>query len=305
MDPQEKGRQLVARNREENEETRELLTTAFALARSLSIKTLVVQADENRDVRLATKLREDERLIWFVRRQEKLAVPKPAKDVVLPVPDAALSRLSELNLALFLAALKGHIKLDERVLGLCGVTGSKRLNTLLIAKPARDFPWLQHHKRERAMTRHLARVLEIALRLAQEGREGTSIGSIFVLGDPDTLSPYLRQLVLNPLKGHSQAARNIHDPAFFETLRELAAIDGAFIVNRRGVVGSAGTYLDAPIGKGRLSLGLGARHAAALAITTVTNSTAVVISASSGTVLVYDDGQPILELERAQPGSRR
>ena len=85
MDPQEKGRQQVARNREENEETRELLTTAFALARSLSIKTLVVQADENRDVRLATKLREDERLIWFVRRQEKLAVPKPAKDVVLPV----------------------------------------------------------------------------------------------------------------------------------------------------------------------------------------------------------------------------
>ncbi len=305
MDPQEKGRQQVARNREENEETRELLTTAFALARSLSIKTLVVQADENRDVRLATKLREDERLIWFVRRQEKLAVPKPAKDVVLPVPDAALSRLSELNLALFLAALKGHIKLDERVLGLCGVTGSKRLNTLLIAKPARDFPWLQHHKRERAMTRHLARVLEIALRLAQEGREGTSIGSIFVLGDPDTLSPYLRQLVLNPLKGHPQAARNIHDPAFFETLRELAAIDGAFIMNRRGVVSSAGTYLDAPIRKGRLSLGLGARHAAALAITTVTNSTAVVISASSGTVLVYDDGQPILELERAQPGSRR
>ena len=105
--------------------------------------------------------------------------------------------------------------------------------------------------------------------------------------------------------GHPQAARNIHDPAFFETLRELAAIDGAFIMNRRGGVASAGTYLDAPIGKGRLSLGLGARHAAALAITTVTNSTAVVISASSGTVLVYDDGQPILELERAQPGSRR
>ena len=75
-------------------------------------------------------------------------------------------------------------------------------------------------------------------------------------------------------------------------------------MNRRGVVGSAGTYLDAPIGKGPLSPGLGARHAAGLAITAVTNSTAVVISASSGTVLVYDDGQPILELEPAQNGSR-
>ena len=131
-----------------------------------------------------------------------------------------------------------------------------------------------------------------------------SVGGIFVLGDPETLSPYLRQLVLNPLKGHAQAARNIHDPAFFETLREFAMIDGAFIMNRRGVVGSAGTYLDAPIGKGRLSPRLGARHAAALAITTVTNATAVVISASSGTVLVYDNGQPILELERAQSASR-
>ena len=54
----------------------------------------------------------------------------------------------------------------------------------------------------------------------------------------------------------------------------------------------------------RLSPGLGARHAAALAITTATNATAVVISASSGTVLVYDNGQPILELERAQSASR-
>lgn len=129
MDTRERSRRQT-QNREEQEETPQLLTTAFALARSLAIKTLVVQADEIRDVRLAKKLSEDERLIWFVRHQRRLAVRKLSKDVVLPVPDAALSRLSELNLALFLAALKGHIQLDERVLGLCGVTGSKRLDTL-------------------------------------------------------------------------------------------------------------------------------------------------------------------------------
>ena len=84
VDSQAKGGQQVVRNREEHEETRELLTTAFALARSLSIKTLVVQADEKRDVHLAERLREDERLIWFLRDQERLAVRKPAKDVVLP-----------------------------------------------------------------------------------------------------------------------------------------------------------------------------------------------------------------------------
>jgi diadenylate cyclase len=153
------------------------------------------------------------------------------------------------------------------------------------------------------VTRHVAKVLEIALRFAREGREGVAIGTTFVLGDRTTLGPYLRQLILNPLKGHAPATRSIHNPTFLETLRELSAMDGAFIVSRRGVVDSAGTYLDAPIGRGRLSPGLGARHAAALAITTVTTATAVVISASSGTVSVYDGGETVLELERVPPGA--
>ena len=80
-------------------------------------------------------------------------------------------------------------------------------------------------------------------------------------------------------------------------------MDGAFVVNRRGVVDSAGTYLNAPIGPARLSAGLGSRHAAALAITTVTDATAVVISSSSGTVSVCDGGETVLKLERAHPGS--
>jgi diadenylate cyclase len=124
-----------------------------------------------------------------------------------------------------------------------------------------------------------------------------------VLSERSKLSSHLRQLILNPLKGHPQAARSLHNPDFLETLRELAAVDGAFVVNRRGVVDSAGTYLNAPIGPGRLSPGLGARHAAALATTTVTDATAVVVSASSGTVSVYDGGETVFELERAHPGS--
>jgi len=288
---------------EEHQETRELVKSAFNLARSVGIKTLVVQADEISDMRLVETLRDDERIIWVARDQKQIPISDPSKDVVLAMPDAILNRLSQLNLALFLAALNRHLGPDERVLGLSGVTGSQRLDTLVIAKPERDYPWLRHHKSEVAVTRHLARLLEIALRFAHEGREGSSIGAIFVLGDPSILSAHLRQLILNPLQGHPQPARSIHNPDFLETLRELATIDGAFIVNRRGVVDSAGTYLNAPVGQGILSPGLGARHAAALAITIVTDATAVVISASSGTVSVYDGGETVLELARAHPGS--
>jgi len=296
-------RQIYPPDPQEHQETRELVKSAFSLARSLGIKTLVVQADEISDMRLVEALRDDERVIWVARERKLIPISEPSKDIVLAMPEAALNRLSQLNLALFLAVLNRHLGPDERVLGLSGVTGSQRLDTLVIAKPARDYPWLLHHKSGIAVTRHLARLLEIALRFAREGREGSPIGTIFVLGDPSILSSHLRQLILNPLKGHAQAARNIHNPDFLETLRELAAMDGAFIVNRRGVVDSAGTYLNAPVGQGRLSPGLGTRHAAALAITAVTDATAVVISASSGTVSVYDGGETVLELERAHPGS--
>jgi diadenylate cyclase len=289
-------------DQEEHQETRELVKSAFSLARALGIKTLVVQADEISDRGLVEQLRDDERVIWVARERKQMPVSDPAKDVVLAMPDAALNRLSQLNLALFLTALNRHLGPEEKVLGLSGVTGSQRLDTLVIAKPARDYSWLRHHKSAMAVTQHLARLLEIALHFAREGREGSSIGAIFVLGDRRTLSPHLRQLILNPLKGHAQAARSIHNPDFLETLRELAAMDGAFVVNRRGVVDSAGTYLDAPIGRGSLRPGLGARHAAALAITTVTDATAVVISASSGTISVYDGGETALELAQAHLG---
>jgi len=287
---------------EEHQETRELVGAAFRVARSLGIQTLVVQADEIADMLLVKQLRGNERVIWIARDPKR--IPNAAsRDVVLVMPDATLNRLSRLNLALFLAALNRHFGLEERVLGLSGVTGSKRLDTLVIAKPARDFPWLQHHKTELAVTRHLAKLLEIALHLAREGREGSPIGTIFVLGKAADVSPHLRQLILNPLKGHAQAERSIHNPEFLETLREYSAMDGAFVINRHGFVVSAGAYLDASVGKGKLSPGFGARHAAALAITGVTDATAVVISSSSGTVSVFDGGQTVLQLERSHSGS--
>jgi diadenylate cyclase len=297
------NRQTRQLDTEEYQETQELVKSAFSLARSLGIKRLVVQADEISDMRLVETLRDDERVIWVARDWKQIPVSDPSKDVVLTMPDAALNRLSQLNLALFLAALNRHFGPDERVLGLSGVAGSQRLDTLVIAKPSRDFPWLQHHQSEIAVSRHLARLLEIALHFAREGREGSSIGTIFVLGNRNTLSPYLRQLILNPLKGHAQAARSIHNPDFLETLRELSAMDGAFVVSRRGIVNSAGTYLNAPVGLGKLRPGLGARHAAALAITTVTDATAIVISSSSRTVSLFDGGETVLELERAHLGS--
>jgi DNA integrity scanning protein DisA with diadenylate cyclase activity len=286
----------------ENAESRCLATAAFDVAKSLSIEKLLVQVDEPRDVRLIESIRNGEHIVWMTRTAELLA-KLDSEDAVVRLPETSLARISQMKIGLLLAVLNGHVAHDESVLYLAGTAGSERLDTLLIVNPSRDFPWFGKRQMEKTQglvrTRELARLVEIALRLAVEGREGSPIGTILVLGNAEELAPHLRQLVLNPCKGHRKAIRSIHDPAFFETIREFAALDGAFLVNEDGVVASAGTYLSVEgARKTRLAAGLGARHAAAALITSKTAATSVVVSASSGTVSVFRGGKAILELER-------
>jgi DNA integrity scanning protein DisA with diadenylate cyclase activity len=293
--------------RSESIESKLIVEHAFGLARSLGISKLFVQADELRDIRVIEGLRETERVVWLTRGDGELPLAEKRKDRIVTIPDIALTRMSQLKIGLLLAVLSGHVELDETVLCLSGVAGSERLDMMLITNPKRDFPWFRKHAVEETQgaiaTREFIRVVDIALRLAREGREGKPIGTMFVLGNVDELSHYLRQLVLNPCEGHPQRDRSIHDEEFFETLREFAALDGAFVVNNRGVVESGGTYIDAPARKAKLRAGLGARHAAAAAVTAETDAIAVVVSASSGTVTVFHEGKPILELEKPQAGT--
>lgn len=281
----------------DSNDTHELLNSAFLLARKLKIDTLLVSADQIGNGNLIEDLREQERIIWFAQDKEQVYAPLSAKDAVLTMPSASLTRLSQLNFALFLSALNKLVKIDERVLGLSGVAGTRRLDTLVIAKPTSDYPWFHTDSSPGEISEHVAKLLELALHLADQGREGWPIGTIFVLGDEKELQPHLRQLILNPLKGHPESSRSIYNPDFMETIRELAVMDGAFIINSQGIMQSAGTYLNALVGEGKLAKGLGARHAAALAITIDTNATSITVSASSGTIIMYAKGKTVLELE--------
>ena len=71
---------------EEHQETRELVKSAFSLARSLGIKTLVVQADEISDRRLVETLRDDERVIWVTRARKQIPVSDPGRMSCWPCP---------------------------------------------------------------------------------------------------------------------------------------------------------------------------------------------------------------------------
>ncbi len=293
---------------QESIESQALVRHAFALAHTLDISTLLVQVSESADVQAIEDVRDTETILWLVTNPELPMQPK-RNDGLIWIPEAELTRFSQLRIAIFRAVLDEKISLDESVVCLSGVAGSRRLDTVVIANARRDFPWFRKHDlnvmKTVLVSRAFGRVLEIALRLASEGREGGAIGTAFVLGDLEELQPHLRQLIFNPCEGHSRKLRSIHNESFFESIREFSALDGAFVVSTKGVVESAATYIDASSKRIKLESGLGARHTAAASITSNTQSVAVVISESSGAVTVFHDGAPVLELEKPKPVPRR
>jgi diadenylate cyclase len=137
--------------------------------------------------------------------------------------------------------------------------------------------------------------IELAVEIAREGREGRRIGTLFTFGDADNVMERSRPLILDPLAGHTEQARQIRDPNLRGTIKELAQLDGAFVVSDQGIVVSACRYLDAAASDVALPYGMASRHLAGASISQVTDAVAIVVSESS-MVRVFDDGKLIAEI---------
>ena len=144
-------------------------------------------------------------------------------------------------------------------------------------------------------SRVLERTVALAVEIAREGREGRKIGTLFVVGDSSEVLERSKPLILDPLHGHPEESKRIDDPNVRETLKEIAQLDGAFVVSDEGVVLSAARYIDTVSEDLSVPLGLGSRHVAAASVSKHTNAVAVAVSESS-TVRMFDDGELVSEI---------
>ena len=124
-------------------------------------------------------------------------------------------------------------------------------------------------------------LIELAVEIAREGREGRRIGTLFTLGDEEAVLAKSRSLILDPLVGHPELSRHVSDLNLRGTIKELAQLDGGFVVSRSGIFLSACRYLDAVVSGADVPLGLGSRHIAAANMSAVTNAVGIVVSESS------------------------
>ncbi len=143
----------------------------------------------------------------------------------------------------------------------------------------------------------LREVVDLAVEIGREGREGKPVGTLFVVGNHRKVLALSHEQVHDPFRGYSRAEKMIRNPRVRESIKEVAQLDGAFIISADGVVMAAGRHLDAPAAGIALPKGLGARHWAAAAISKATKAIAIAVSESTGTVRIFQDGKVVLRIE--------
>lgn len=143
----------------------------------------------------------------------------------------------------------------------------------------------------------LKAVLDLAVEIGREGREGKPVGTMFVVGDARKVMAHSQPTVWDPVKGYSRKERNLHESRNREAIKEIAQLDGGFIVSSDGTIESACRLISAPAANITLSKGLGTRHWAAAAITKNSNAIAIVVSESNGTVRLFQNGEVVLRIE--------
>jgi len=282
-----------------------IIAAAGEVAISISAKVVFAYAGAVGDLaRLASCVKPPARLILVCRDPHEVRRAQEVGATTMSVPAFDLTRMGQIKMATLIAFSQQLLQAGDLFVFLTGVAG-RGIDTLVAMRVGEEYELFQSVGQPR-LTEHIRRpvferVLRLALELAHEGREGKPVGAIFVVGDHREVAKYCLPGRFNPFKGYTEKERNILDDAMGEVVKEMAKLDGAFIVKGNGVIVSACMTLRPTVATVELPPGFGARHAAAAAITATTRSIAITLSESTGGVRVWRRGTMITEIERSTP----
>jgi DNA integrity scanning protein DisA with diadenylate cyclase activity len=285
-----------------DKETQLLIEHATQLAEKLKIKKILVVCES---LSLWKAL-----LPYYADHQFIIALSKKKLAETITVETFlsdfnGVTRRDRLDHILRAAVEAEKVKKGERILCLSSLSGQKVIDTMRVVRIQEYYGPISPHDLKRISKSIpvdlLFLIVNLAIEIGQEGREGQPVGTIFVVGDTEKVLELSKPMIFNPFKGYSPEETNIFDVKVQESIKELTQIDGAFIIREDGVVLSAGRFLHAGAGKSSPMRGLGARHAAALAISHHTKSVAITISESTGTVRIFSGGKSVRTIRAFRP----
>jgi diadenylate cyclase len=282
-----------------------IIESAVDVARKTKCGRIFLFLDTDKDCRWfeRSELSNNKQLIVVIPRTlgyDHVLLSKRCAGVILNW-SGNQSRFSRIKYAFLQGVLDKLITSDERVICVLGPSGKPHLDTITIHDLAlswsEEFPFDVRPLIASGFFNTIMAVIDIALDVGALGREGKSVGTIFVIGDSDAVLGISHQAVFNPFRGYSKSERMISRPEVVESLKELAKLDGAIVISSDGFVEAAGRHLDAGGKSSQKFRGLGARHRAAAGITVKTGAISVVVSESTGKVTIFQKGMTVATLE--------
>lgn len=220
-----------------------------------------------------------------------------------------VARNDRLNYVIRSAIEAGKVKREERIICLYSRAGAKLIDTIRVVRIEEMYgpvsPRDLKNIGRKIPVELLFTIVNLAVEIGREGREGTPVGTILVVGDTERVLELSKPMIFNPFRGYAEEERNIFDPKVQESIKELALLDGAFVIREDGVILAAGMYLHGAADRITPIKGLGARHAAASAISQSTNAVAVTVSESTGTVRIFSGGRAVKTIRSYRPQIRR
>lgn len=220
---------------------------------------------------------------------------------LVPLMEEPQTRQLQLSQALLEAIADDLLQPGEKIIALYAVYERDIIDTMSLVNLAEHLTKLTARDLRRLETtvplETLKLVVDLAVEIGREGREGKPVGTMFVVGNHRKVLSLSHEGGYDPFKGYPRKDREIRSARVREGIKEVAMMDGAFIISSEGVVQSACRILNAPATGLTLSKGLGSRHWAAAAISKATKAIAITVSQSTGTVRIFQDGIVMLRIE--------
>lgn len=290
------------------DQLRSLVQAARRLADQNDAEAVVMLAGLPYDFIEVQRLLKSTRLVVASDKSDVMRHAKDCEVDLVPLLHEPETRQVQLSQALLEAIADDMLAGGSKIVALYTLFEREFVDTVSVINLAEHLAKLTTRDLRRLETQvpleTLRIVVDLAVEIGREGREGKPVGTLFVVGDHTKVLKLSHEQVHDPFRGYTQKECAVRSPRVRESMKELAQIDGAYIISNKGIVHAAGRILDAPAEGLTLSAGLGARHWAAAAISKATDAIAIAVSESTGTVRIFQQGTVVLRIEPMDRGMK-